>query len=325
MVWSKLESWMITMPANTRRKYSATLKEFLDLYQIQKDAEGAELLCQANSENAYEYIEWCKSRPAQGGRSALVSDRVSLSTVRNKCLVLFSVFKHLQALGHVRSNPFELPKIQLRKVQGNDRRPHKMIPFEKVEELLSLNWSIWRDGERDRAFIAALFGGGLRRSEAIKLRILDIQRIGARRIQLLLRDTKRQKAERQFLPPWASDIIDSFAKKRKTEGANDNHPVFTKYVAGRPTNDFLDERTSLRLFKRAIKRVGLGDEYSCHCARVTSITNLVRAGVGIQDVSKWARHASISTTVRYHRFDEEDTAKVAEMLTYRSRKKLASS
>lgn len=317
-VWANLERWTSNMPENTKRKYRACIREFCELFYIdQTSAQGAETFLSVNAENAYEYIEWCKSRPAQPGRSSLVSDKVSLSTVRNKVIVLYSVFKHCVALGLIDSNPFELPKEQMKRVQGNDRRPHQLVPFEKVREIFELNWSLWRDGTRDKAIMAALFGGGLRRSEVIKLRLLDIRSLPSGRLNLVLRDTKRQRSETQDVPQWASEILSAWVKKRRDEGGKDMDPLFTRYIDKKPTNAFMDERTFLRTFKRCLSRVGLGPEYSCHAGRVTTVTKLLRSGVPIQDVSKWVRHSSIQTTIKYHRYDEYDVQKASDALDYK--------
>lgn len=320
-VWTDLDMWIDLKAQNTRKKYRAYLREYCDLMSIQFDTDGFSRLVSATPVEANRYISWCKSRPAQPGRSAAAGDNVALSTVQNKSAVLYSIFEELKNQGHVTENPFTKQKKELRRVRGNDRRPHQLIPFEKVEALWELDWKGSKEATT-KAILAALFGGGLRSSEALALRVMDVRQTSKGTWYLNLRNTKRQKQEIQTLADFAGPIIVAHVERRRKEGASDKDPLFTDYADNGPTNEPIYDRTLRRRFTRALTRVGLHGDYSPHCARATAITALLEEGVSHRMVAKFSRHSSVEMVSHYDKMRNVEGEDVAAKLTYGRKKGL---
>lgn len=317
-MWQDLNSWLDLKAPNTQKKYRAYMREFCSYLGIELDDPGFKSFCVTTSADASRYLNWCKTRPAQAGRSRLAADSVSLATIKDKANVLFSIFEELINQNELTENPFTKYRRELRKVRGNDRRPHQLIPFEKVLALMELDWR----GPKEltmRAILAALFGGGLRSSEALNLRLLDVKRTAKGNLYLNLRNTKRQKQEAQALPEWAGQIIMEHLELRRCEGAKEAAPLFTDYVDGEPTNEPIFDRTLRRRFTKALSRVGLHGHYSPHCARATAITALLEDGVSHRNVAKFSRHASVDMVSHYDKMRAVDGEEVAVQLNYRKK------
>ena len=75
-----------------------------------------------------------------------------------------------------------------------------MIDFELVMEIVSIPNVETPKGRRDRAILATLFGGGLRRSEVVGLHIGDIKKTSSGTTYLYLRHTKAKKEKSKRFP-----------------------------------------------------------------------------------------------------------------------------
>lgn len=301
--------------ATTAKQYRTVLHEFCGLFGIEYTQEGANRLKTIGHVEVVRYTNHLRTLPAQRGRSALISDRVSLATVKHKVIILCSIWDELAHLGCVTSNPWRKAKKDMRRIQGNDRRPHQLIPFEKVRELFKLEYS-GPEGARDKALLAALFGGALRINEALGVRLCDVKEGTAGTVILTLRNTKRQRAEEQTIGSWAAVHIRAYLEVRKTEGASDLDPFFTKYRDRAPVNEFMLDRTVRRQFTGYMRRVGLTGQFSPHCARATAITKLLQDGLPHREVLKFSRHSSIQMLERYDKLRHSNFDNVAQQLEF---------
>jgi site-specific recombinase XerD len=314
-MFDDLDQWFALKSKNTARQYRKALEEFCTVFAIEQTEEGAEQLKGVGHTEVTRFTNYLRTQPAQPGRSALISDRVSLATVKHKLTVLCSIWDELINLGAVQTNPWRKPKRDMMRVKGNDRRPHELIPFEAVRELFQLNF-YGPDGARDKALLAALFGGALRLNEAIALRLCDVKEGQEGALVFTLRNTKRQRAEDQAVGAWAAVHIRAYLEMRKRDGAQDIDPLFTKYKANKPTNELLLDRTVRRAFTMYMRRVGLTGNFSPHCARATAITKLLQDGVPHREVIKFSRHSSIAMLEHYDKLRRAQSDNVAQLLTF---------
>ena len=150
--------------------------------------------------------------------------------------------------------------------------------------------------------LAVLFGGGLRRSEAIAIRLADVRRTNAGTMFVRLRATKAGKDADQALPAWAAKHIDTLVSIRKRDGAEDGDHLFVSY-RGRggktATNHPLSDSGLYKLFKSYCVRAGAGSFASPHSARATAITKLLDSGVSHREVQEFSRHASVQMVEVY--------------------------
>lgn len=315
-MFDELDLWLSTKAKNTRRKYSATFAEFMKLFRIQRTANDVDKLRAIGAAEVTRYIAWAQAQPAQPGRSSLISERVSLHTVKQKVVVLRAIFEHLVELELIQRNPWKSAETRLKSVQGNDRRPHRVIPFDKVRELLSLNLGRSAPATRDKALLACLFGGALRSSEILGLRMSDIRVSEKGGCALLLRNTKRQRAEIQVLPTWASMVVLELVEQRKAERAGTHGYLFVSYRGGKPGDVAIADRTLRRMFSGWMEAIGLPGDYSPHDARCTAITRLRTIGLSYEQIMPFSRHTSPVMVAHYDKLLRDEGGAAAELLDY---------
>lgn len=218
-------------------------------------------------------------------------------------------------------NPFEADRVPPPPKDAGRKRPTQMIDFELVMEIVCAPPSDTAKGRRDRAILATLFGGGLRRGEVVALRIGDVKRTPSGTTYLYLRHTKAKKDAEQALPTWAANHLWELIHDRKKNGATDADFLFVGFsgkggtaVTTKPMSD----TGVYLLFKQYCMAAGAGSHATPHSARATAITKLLADGIPHREVQEFSRHSSIQMVEWYdkRRFGVEDSP--AKDLSYSS-------
>ena len=156
-------------------------------------------------------------------------------------------------------------------------------------------------GQRDYVMLLFLYNSGARASEAVKLRIADIDWY-RESVRIIGKGNKHRVCPLWFI---TMEQLRWTARQRDTD-----QPVFLNRN-GRPITRFgihtMVERNSLTAITQApslaSKRV------SPHVVRHTTATHLLRAGVDINTIRAWLGHVSINTTNIYAETDLETKAR----------------
>jgi len=229
--------------------------------------------------------------------TAQVEAGMSARTVRRRLSSVSGLFAYLQVRGDVAANPVPrgLPTRRER------HRPRQGVPLVKARRTLP---RILTPGEvdaltaalrtsRDRAMVAAMVLGGLRRCEVIGLRLEDV-RVGDRRVFVA-----DGKGGHQRLVPISGRFFTAVAAYLQVErpAGVDTDRLFLVLKGprrGRPlTVAGLDE-----VLDGARARAGLAHA-TCHELRHTCLTRLREAGMALEAVQAQAGHASIESTRIY--------------------------
>ena len=182
-------------------------------------------------------------------------------------------------------------QLRVRTTLGDDQ-VRTVMRFLKVQSELS---PMWRN--REMVFLLATVCG-LRPNEIEGVRMGDIV-ISLAEGQRSYVHVSRGK--------WGSgrDVIIPDIYTRARLGVHDRWRRLAGAVAG---DGFVLSKlgraaglyTVSAYYKETIELVlGPGTGLRCHCGRHTAITNLLRSGVDIETVSKWAGHKSVATTAIY--------------------------
>jgi site-specific recombinase XerD len=258
-----------------------------------------------------------------GGESAGVSG----ATVRRRLSVVSGFFAFLQARGDVAANPVprglptrrerSRPRQGVPLVRTGRRLPRILSPAE-VDALTAALRT-----HRDRAMVAAMVLGGLRRCEVLGLRLGDLH-AAERRVFIA-----EGKGGRQRLIPVSGRFFAAVAAYLDAERppATRSDWVFV-VLKGPHRGQPLSIRGTDEILAAARRRAGLGHA-SCHELRHTCLTRLREAGMALEAVQAQAGHASIESTrvylhlandwladqyLRVAELIDADTAAVAEML-----------
>jgi integrase/recombinase XerD len=222
---------------------------------------------------------------------------VSARTVRRRLSTVSGLFAFLQVRGDVAVNPVPrcLPtcRERSRPRQGvallrSARTLPTILSADQVDALTcALRTS------RDRAMVAAMVLGGLRRCEVLGLRMQDL-RFGERRVFVA-----EGKGGHQRLIPvsgrFFATVKDYLDGERPADAATDHLFVVLKGPRrGRPLSaSGIDE-----VLDGARRRAGLA-KATCHQLRHTCLTRLREAGMALEAIQAQAGHASIESTRIY--------------------------
>jgi site-specific recombinase XerD len=164
-------------------------------------------------------------------------------------------------------------------------------------------------GARDAALISVLYGGGLRRSEAVSL---DLEDYNPETGELRIRAGKGRKERTVYARNGSKDALEAWLTVRGDEAG----PLFwpadgrgRKLVNRRMS----DQAVRLMLMRRA-KQARISQHFSPHDLRRTFVSDLLEAGADMSVVQGMAGHSSIDTTARYDRRGEEAKRRAAELL-----------
>jgi site-specific recombinase XerD len=177
-------------------------------------------------------------------------------------------------------------------------------------------------GARDAAMIALLYGGGLRRSEIVALRLDDYRHDEEfDRHEVLVRG----KGKKQRLLPITNGTVDAMRAWLRVRGTEPGAMFLPITYAGQPINEkvlnkkgeLVDRHLSAlavrMMLQHRAKQAGV-KKFSPHDLRRTMIGDLLDAGADIKAVSDLVGHAEISTTAKYDRRGEAAKRRAAGLL-----------
>ena len=320
-LWVRLAAFLSARTPNTQLTYSGVLSEWCRFLgaAIGSNA-GAEILLNATDLQAIHYRGWLQQQPGEtprlnkgakrreprrGSHGILDGTQNTLAnaTIAKKFAILRRIYRMLIGSGlGLTINPFDSDRVPPPAKDSGQKRPTEMVPFELVQKIIALPPKDKPKGVRDRAILAALFGGALRRSEVASLRVGDLRQSRAGTTYLYLRSTKAKRDAEQALPPWAAELILAHHANRIEDGAGKADYLFVGFTgtAGKyKGTEAISPSGIYRLFKNYCRLAGAGEFVTPHSARATAITRLLDAGIPHREVQQFSRHASVQMVELY--------------------------
>ncbi len=173
-------------------------------------------------------------------------------------------------------------------------RPPAYLEPDEVRRLLTQPDRRTPGGRRDHALLLFLYNTGARVSEALDVRVRDVEAIGAPHVRL------RGKGGKERLCPLWRETLMALRQLPALGAAAPDHPIFVNARGARLTRDgvahLLQKYTTLTArhtpsFRR--RRV------TPHMLRHSCAVALLQAGVDVSVIRDYLGHASIATTSRY--------------------------
>ena len=256
-------------------------------------ARGCEGLDKIRRADIIRYQSWLGNLPHRR-----TGKPIALSTVKHHYNAVLKLFSVLYRAGAVAENPTHVLELCL--PGGN--RAFKRRPLSRAEITLFLESIPTGDsrGLRSRAFFELVYSSGLRVSEAVNLKVGNID---FTQRQLVVRG----KYDRERLVPL-SDIARDFLLRYL--GARKD--AVDDYVfLGRWKHAPITKTTISRTFREQAKACGMDRKELCtHSIRHSTATHLLDNGAGLRHVQELLGHKSIESTALYTHVQSEGLARV---------------
>ncbi len=232
------------------------------------------------------YARHLERRTTRRGTPLAAASRAStLSTVRR-------FFAFLASRGLVLRDPAAAIKLPRSK-----RLPRGILTESQARRLMVAPFPGSPIGKRDRAILELLYGTGIRRGEAVRA---DVPDLDLRRRVLLVRSGKGKKDRVVPVPGRAAVALDAYLAEARAELVKRmDAALFVSRHGG---------RLSLVGLRAIVKRHGraIGVALTPHALRHTCATHLLRGGADIRHVQELLGHRCLSTTALYTRVAIED-------------------
>lgn len=223
-------------------------------------------------EVGYQIINFLKNNTKNGNNSI------------NKILnYLKKVMTHYKVI----TSFFELPKLP------RDTRPFQRFFDEDLKLIMQytkdLNTS--QNSIVYKTFIRLLLDSGLRVSEALNIRISDIDLTNN---LISIWSNKTRKFRYAPFSDFSKEYIVTLIKKDKSR-----EYLFYNFIKNRPMI-----KNDIKLFYRRLKQKLNLDRLHTHRFRKTFASKLIENGLNIDDLQKLFNHSRIETTIKYVQHDE---------------------
>lgn len=227
----------------------------------------------------------------------LAGENLSENSKRRIVSALRGFYKFLMFDGHLKKNPAE----DLDAPQKGFYLP-KFLNQTDIENLLQVPDVSGEIGLRDRAILELMYACGLRVSEAVDLRISDVELDAG----ILTCTGKGSKTRKIPIGKSAIEWLKSYLVLRRRK---ENFEVQNLFVTslGKPVN----RQMIFNFIKEYAAKIGLPD-VSPHTLRHSFATHLVQNSADIRSVQQMLGHADISTTQIYTHITDAHLRKTYE-------------
>lgn len=228
----------------------------------------------------------------------LFDRKLSRTTIkRNEC-ALRHYFKFLVYKHYLRKNPF----VGIKNIKTDISYP-KVLYYSQIEALFDANSK--REDHlmlRDQALLELMFSSGMRNSEIINLKTIDIN-FNERYIKVF------GKGKKERLVPFskkAKEVMLQYAKiLRKDLLANRKYNSPNNYFFLNSKGEQLTPRGLQYIMKQISLKTGLNIDVYPHILRHTFATNLLDGGADLREIQELLGHESINTTQIYTHVSKE--------------------
>lgn len=222
-------------------------------------------------------------------RSDRINAPLSFRTQHARLVAIRAFFRWLAKGNYILYNPasdLELPRVER-------RLPRFVLTADEVERIM--NQVDMKDplAARDRAILETFYSTGMRRTELVNLRLLDLD---IERKTVMIRQGKGKKD--RYIPigeralAWIGKYLDEVRPELVVEP--DSGMLFLTVDGGTFTPCRMTQLTA-----GYIEQAQIGKRGSCHLFRHTMATLMLENGADIRFIQQMLGHAQLSTTEIY--------------------------
>ena len=215
------------------------------------------------------------------------------ATLQRKTASLRSFYRHLRREGFLQSDPTK----DLRPPRSRARLP-RVLSRDQVNSLLEQPQGMSNAALRDRALLETMYACGLRASEAITLKLSDLDLEAGVLVA-------QGKGSKERLVPIGTTAVGALRvyldrARPKLVGIQDEPHVFVNLRGHALTRQGL-----YKIVQRHARTAGLASSMSPHTLRHTFATHLLAGGCDLRSLQEMLGHADIGTTQIYTHLSTE--------------------
>jgi integrase/recombinase XerD len=224
-----------------------------------------------------------------GELAAGTSERppVAPATLQRKAACLRSFYRHLRREGIVDGDP----TADIRAPRKSQRLPH-VLTRDEVGKLLSCARGSDPAALRDRAMLEVMYACGLRASEAVALRVGDVD------LEVGLLRTNGKGSKERIVPVGRQAVaaVRAYLQRGRPPlvGLGTEAHLFVNRRGGALTRQGL-----YKIVRRHARAAGLEGRMSPHTLRHTFATHLLAGGCDLRSLQEMLGHADVATTQIY--------------------------
>ena len=285
---------------STRRAYAYDIKLFFRFYELEASPENIQLFLSLGKHQATHLVLKFKHD--------MESRDLAPATIARRIEALRSLVKFAADIGRC---DFELSNSALR-VKGAEHkyRDTTGVKPQQFQELVSQIDLSSESGVRDRALVQLLWSNALRRGEAIKL---DIKDIDLDNCELYIMGKGRQQKEKVGLSALTVNLLEKWLKIRLTIPTE--HDALFIALDRASKGKRINDNYVYKLVRRLADKAGIKKVISPHRIRHSSITALLDATNGnFRAVQKLSRHKNIQVLGIYDDNRRNPQPELSEML-----------
>jgi len=222
----------------------------------------------------------------------LAASGYTASTVARKVAALKTLLNWLKQHGIVRNDL----TVQLKSPRVEKRAP-RILEESEVASLFSATERMPHPRSlRDRALLEVIYATGMRVTEAIGLRLGDLDLEGSTA-------STEGRGTRQRTTPLNASAVQALRKWIESGRDDMLGTTQTDYVFLNPLGMRLTRQAVWQLTRQYAKLADIKGEITPHTLRHSRAVHMLRAGMDIRRVQEWLGHANLATTQMYQAAD----------------------
>ncbi len=284
------------------------IQNFLAHLRNDRKASANTVLAYRNDLNQFaEFLH--KNAPQHAAWSDIRADDISLyaeslaagpytpSTIARKMAALKTLLNWMRQNGQVRDDLID--KLKSPKVEK--RAPH-ILSEDEVRRLFEATARMAAPRSlRDRALLELIYSTGMRVTEAIGLRLSDLD------LDMAVANTEG-RGTRQRSAPLSQNAVDALRKYVDEARRDMLGTAQTDHVFLNPLGTKLTRQAVWQLTRQYARLSGIQGDITPHTLRHSRAAHMLNAGVDIRRVQEWLGHANLATTQMYQSRPESETA-----------------
>jgi len=272
------------------------IQEFIDYLAIERGL--AKNTLQAYKRDLFQYWTYLDQRGTKSWQETEQKNILSFlmylqgqgqtsNSISRKLAAIKSFYRFLLVENYLPKNPAELlstPKLE--------RKLPRVLTLEEVEKLLTTPRDRTPASLRDKAMLELLYAAGLRVSELVSLKLLDIN-LAMGYLKCFGKGSKERVVPLGSLAQRAISIYLEKGRPFLAKGKSSDYLFLNQH------GQVLTRQGFWKIIKKYAKEAGINKEITPHTLRHSFATHLLENGADLRSVQEMLGHVDISTTQIY--------------------------